>query len=70
MRKGKIYCPANGWDCPYYKKGECGIENPLEECDDFGYFWDADEKEKQKSALLAGTAAVTAGLVTALIKKK
>ena len=34
------------------------------------YFWDADEKEKQKSALLAGTAAVTAGLVTALIKKK
>ena len=34
------------------------------------YFWDADEKEKQKSALIAGTAAVTAGLVTALIKKK
>ena len=43
MRKGKIYCPLNGWDCPYYKKGECGIENPLEECDDFGYFWDADD---------------------------
>lgn len=20
MRKGKIYCPVNGWDCPYYKK--------------------------------------------------
>ena len=43
MRKKKIYCPANGWDCPYYKKGECGIENPLEECDDFSYFWDADD---------------------------
>ena len=43
MRKKKIYCPANGWDCPYYKKGECGIENPAKECDDFGYFWDADD---------------------------
>lgn len=29
MRKKKIYCPLNGWDCPYYKKGECGIENPI-----------------------------------------
>lgn len=28
MRKGKIYCPVNGWDCPYYKDGECGIESP------------------------------------------
>ena len=18
MEKGKIYCPVNGWDCPYY----------------------------------------------------
>lgn len=43
MRKGKIYCPVNGWDCSYYKNGECGIENPLKECDDFGYFWDADD---------------------------
>lgn len=43
MRKKKIYCPANGWDCPYYKKGECGIENPIKECDDFGYFWDTDD---------------------------
>ena len=43
MRKGKIYCPLNGWDCPYYKKGECGIEDPVKECDDFGYFWDTDD---------------------------
>ena len=34
------------------------------------YFWDADEKEKQKAAVLAGAAAVTAGVVGALIKKK
>lgn len=40
MRKEKIYCPANGWDCPYFKNGECGIENPLFDCDDFMFFWD------------------------------
>lgn len=39
-RTKKIYCPVNGWDCPYYKDGECGIENPIDECDDFGAFWD------------------------------
>lgn len=43
MRKGKIYCPANGWDCPYYKNGECGLESPIDECDDFMYFWFEDE---------------------------
>lgn len=37
MRKGKIYCPVNAWDCPYYKDGECGMESPYEGCDDF-YF--------------------------------
>lgn len=26
MRKGKIYRPVNGWDCPYYKKGECVLK--------------------------------------------
>lgn len=43
MRKGKIYCPANGWDCPYYKNGECALEEPYADCDDFAYFWDADD---------------------------
>lgn len=43
MRTKKIYCPSNGWDCPYYKNGECGIESPMEECDDFAYFWDEDD---------------------------
>lgn len=43
MRTKKIYCPANGWDCPYYRKGECGIENPIAECDDFSCFWDEDD---------------------------
>ena len=40
MRKEKIYCPANGWDCPYFKNGECGVENPLLDCSDFRLFWD------------------------------
>ena len=34
------------------------------------YFWDADEKEKQKFAVLAGAAAVTAGVLGAVLKKK
>ena len=37
MRMYKIYCPLNNWGCTYYKDGECGIENPYMECDDFGY---------------------------------
>lgn len=35
MRKGKIYCPVNGWDCPYYQDNECGLEDPYRDCDDF-----------------------------------
>lgn len=48
--KGHIHCPANGYDCPYWKDGLCGLwskeENwtdPLEACDDFGVFWDEDD---------------------------
>lgn len=41
----KVYCPVNGWDCPYYKDGGlCTIENPLEDCEDFGFFWGEDEE--------------------------
>lgn len=41
----KVYCPVNGWDCPYWKKdGTCTIENPIKECDDFGVFWNKDEE--------------------------
>lgn len=43
MRKGKIYCPTNGLDCPYYKNGECGLESPIDDCDDFMYYWFDDE---------------------------
>jgi hypothetical protein len=41
----KVYCPVNGWDCPYWKKdGTCEIDNPIEECDDFAAFWDEDDE--------------------------
>ena len=43
MRMNKIYCPLNGWDCPYYKEGECGIEDPMNDCDDFWVFWNEDD---------------------------
>lgn len=40
----KHICPTNGWDCPYYFKGLCcmeemGVGSPMEECDDFAYFY-------------------------------
>ena len=25
----KVYCPVNGWDCPYYEEGLCKIDNPF-----------------------------------------
>ena len=43
MEKGKIYCPVNGWDCPYFKDGICKLypaSNPIYECDDFALFWE------------------------------
>ena len=31
-----IYCPVNGWDCPYCSENNvCYINDPMEECDDF-----------------------------------
>ena len=39
-----IYCPVNGTDCPYYEKGICYIANPVEECDDFGSFFESWEE--------------------------
>lgn len=43
MRKNKIYCPVDAWDCPYYKEGECGIEDPINECGDFVSFWGEED---------------------------
>lgn len=44
---GKIYCPANAWDCPYFGSDGCCTmypdADPIDECDDFVYFWDQDD---------------------------
>ena len=45
----KFFCPANAWDCPYWKEdGSCSMvddgDDPVMECDDAGYWWgDTDE---------------------------
>lgn len=31
-----VYCPVNDWECPYWKKGVCTIEDAVEDCADFG----------------------------------
>ena len=42
--KGKpIFCPVNGWDCPYYDGGKCFIRDPMEDCDDFASMFDSWE---------------------------
>ena len=37
------YCTVNGWGCPYYKKGVCHIDDPIEDCDDFGTYFESWE---------------------------
>ena len=39
-----IYCPCNGWDCPYYEKKICYIRDPMEDCDDWAAFWESWEE--------------------------
>ena len=50
MKTPHIHCPANAWDCPYWKDGICslyseeeGWVDPMDACDDFGFFWEADD---------------------------
>lgn len=42
-----IYCPVNGWDCPYFDANGCCMmypdTDPIKECDDFATFWDEGE---------------------------
>lgn len=39
-----IYCPVNGWDCPYFDANGCCMmypdTDPIKECDDFAAVWD------------------------------
>ena len=42
-----VFCPVNGWDCPYYEDGVCYIKNPIEDCDDFGSIFESWEYWEQ-----------------------
>lgn len=43
--KKTIYCPTNDFSCPYCGTyGECNLDNPAEECDDY-YYAVGDEEE-------------------------
>lgn len=46
MHKGEIiYCPVNGWDCPYCGENNiCYINDPIEECDDFAACFESWEE--------------------------
>lgn len=39
-----IYCPVNGWDCPYFDANGCCMmypdTDPIKECDDFASVWE------------------------------
>ena len=40
----KFKCPMFDLDCPYCSvEGECTIGSPIDECDDFAFFWDKDD---------------------------
>ena len=45
----KVYCPVNGWDCPYFRKetkhyGQCMIDDAMEDCNDFATMWESWEE--------------------------
>ena len=43
----RIYCPVNGWDCPYFDANGCCMmypdTDPIDECDDFAMFWEKSD---------------------------
>ena len=38
-----LYCPVNAYGCPYCIQGICYIKDPMEDCDDWAFFWDSWE---------------------------
>lgn len=39
-----IFCPVNGWDCPYFENGVCYVNDPMEDCDDFAICFESWEE--------------------------
>lgn len=42
----KVFCPVNGWDCPYFHGGLCVMQggDPMEDCDDFQMYFESWEE--------------------------
>ena len=52
-----IYCPVNGWDCPYFDANGCCMmypdTDPIKECDDFASVWvQVFEASPERNAIL------------------
>lgn len=41
-----IFCPAHGWDCPFYEDGICYKRDPMEECSVWDFYWKPREEWK------------------------
>lgn len=42
LRNGEfIYCPVNGWDCPYYGDDICHVKDPIKDCDNFAFYFES-----------------------------
>lgn len=49
MRVQKITCPSGDFSCPYcHKHGECGINHPVEDCDDFLAYYEREQDAYEK----------------------
>lgn len=42
---GMPICPVFDFTCPYYERGYCTLENPIEECDDYAMMYDDEEED-------------------------
>ena len=45
MLNNEYFCPVGQWDCPYYNQGQCELNNPQLECDDYALISIEDEEE-------------------------
>ena len=39
-----MLCPSGDWSCPYYNQGNCEMNTPEVECDDYIYYNDLEEE--------------------------
>ena len=48
IRGEVVFCPVNGWNCPYWGKGNiCYRDDPMKNCLDFSYIFKSWEYWEQ-----------------------